>query len=88
MSSDKRPVHELVREADEKDEKEKKKKRTPEERKARAIQDVRSSLYRLSNYDVENREDVSFILTLFDSLYFSKTNPNFLELFKKSFMGE
>lgn len=58
-----------------------------EELRERLKEKARNLLFQLSHLDKENREDLSFILTIFDSIY-SGTNPNFFQLFKESLVRD
>ena len=68
-------------------EKEKPKQLSPEELKKRVHGKVRSTIFHLSKLDKEHQEELTFLLSLFDSVY-SESNPNFFQLFKGKLIME
>jgi hypothetical protein len=66
---------------------EEKKDLSPEEIKERVKEKARNQIFHLSKIDPENREALTFLLSLFDSVY-SGSNPNFFRLFKERLMQE
>ena len=74
-------------EAIDKQEKLEQKQLSPEELKDRVHGKVRSTLFHLSKLDKEHQEELTFILSLFDSVY-SESNPNFFQLFKRKLIME
>jgi len=60
---------------------------SPEEVKSRIKEKVRSSLFQLSKMEEEHREELTFILSMFDSIY-TGSNPNFFQLFKERLIQE
>jgi hypothetical protein len=69
------------------EEEKKKKKRTPEEQKAFYYEMSRGALQKLSKFDKEKREELSFVLTLLDSIY-SQNNPNLFQFYLKKLLED